>query len=176
MKSTITLVATGARGALLCALALLASSTLRAQSTPAPTDKKDSGASEVIKLEAASVTGSNIRRMDVEKVLPVTVISRDAMDLRSAITPVELLTALPQVTSVPLNETTQGSAGARGDTAGQSSRDRHEQLARPPQWPAPRGAPDERRVELHLQRQPTADPGHRAGRGAVGQRIVNLRI
>lgn len=71
----------------------------------------------VLKLEAVSVTGSNIRRLDTEKVLPVTIISREAMEARSAITPVDLLTALPQVTNVPLNETTQGSAGARGDVA-----------------------------------------------------------
>src|SRR5258708_837211 len=72
---------------------------------------------EAIKLEAVSVTGSNIKRLDVEKVLPVTIMSAEAMEVRSAITPAELLTALPQVTNVPLNETTQGSAGARGDIA-----------------------------------------------------------
>jgi len=43
--------------------------------------------------------------------------SRDAMEARSALTPADLLLALPQVTNVPLNETTQGSAGARGDIA-----------------------------------------------------------
>jgi outer membrane receptor protein involved in Fe transport len=119
MKPTTTLVSSGVGGALLCTLALLVNSAALAQSAPtsATTDKKPSDAPEVIKLEAVSVTGSNIRRLDVEKVLPVTVISKDAMDLRSAITPVDMLTALPQVTSVPLNETTQGSAGARGDIA-----------------------------------------------------------
>ena len=68
-------------------------------------------------MDAVSVTGSNIRRLDVEKVLPVTVMSQNIIDARSAITPADLLSALPQVTSVPLNETTQGSAGARGDIA-----------------------------------------------------------
>ena len=99
MKPPTTLVSSGVGGALLCTLALLASSTAQAQTAPAA-DKKPADGSEVIKLEAVSVTGSNIRRLDVEKVLPVTVLSKDAMELRAALTPVELLTALPQVTSV----------------------------------------------------------------------------
>ncbi len=104
--------ATNVGKALLCALALLSTRSLRAQAAATDTPQENQ---KVVQLEAVSVTGSNIKRLDVEKVLPVTVISADAMELRSAITPVDLLTALPQVTSVPLNETTQGSAGARGD-------------------------------------------------------------
>jgi outer membrane receptor protein involved in Fe transport len=98
--------------ALLCTLALVSGRSLHAQaaSPDKPTDEQ-----KVIQLEAMSVTGSNIKRMDIEKVLPVTVFSADAIDARSAITPIDLLTALPQVTSIPLNEATQGSAGARGD-------------------------------------------------------------
>jgi outer membrane receptor protein involved in Fe transport len=68
-------------------------------------------------MEAFSVTGSNIKRLDVESALPVTVLTRETIEARNAITPVEMLTSLPQVTNVPLNESTQGSAGARGDVS-----------------------------------------------------------
>lgn len=93
------------------ALLLFTARLLPAQAT------KSADEESVIKLEAVSVTGSNIKRLDTEKVLPVTIISRDSIDARSALTPVDLLTSLPQVTGVPLNEATQGSAGARGDIA-----------------------------------------------------------
>ncbi|MEO6002371.1 MAG: TonB-dependent receptor [Opitutus sp.] len=63
------------------------------------------------------VTGSNIRRSDLEKVVPITVVNQDAMAARNAFTPVELLTSLPQVTNLPENETRTGSSGARGDNA-----------------------------------------------------------
>ncbi len=72
---------------------------------------------EVVALEQFVVTGSNIRRLDMEKVLPVTVITKEAIEARNAFTPVDLLTSLPQVTNVPLNETQTGSSGARGDNA-----------------------------------------------------------
>ena len=117
MKPPHSLVSTVAARVFFCAVFFLVGQAVHAQVTAATGVPRESDSPEVIKLEAVSVTGSNIRRLDVEKVLPVTVISRDAMDLRSAITPVDMLTALPQVTSIPLNEATQGSAGARGDIA-----------------------------------------------------------
>ena len=72
---------------------------------------------EVISLQRFVVTGSNILRLDMEKVAPVTVLNMDAMNARMAFTPVELLTALPQVINLPENETRLGSSGARGDNA-----------------------------------------------------------
>ena len=118
MKPHTTLSPSGIGKALLCALPLLVSSLGYGQATTPPASgNQTSGNSDIIQMDAMSVTGSNIRRLDVEKVLPVTVMSRDLIDARSAITPVDLLTALPQVTGVPLNESTQGSAGARGDIA-----------------------------------------------------------
>jgi iron complex outermembrane receptor protein len=105
---------------LLCLLAAVAVPSLWAQTAPAPSpaaaaagEKKE----EVIELQAVSVTGTNIKRLDQEKVLPVTIFSREAMDVRQAITPVEILTALPMVTNVPLNESTAGGANSRGDNA-----------------------------------------------------------
>lgn len=85
---------------------------------PPPADPAASSAVEdTVKLEAFTVTGSNIKRFEIEKVLPVTIFSRDLIDSRNALTPVELLTALPQITNVPLNESTSGGANSRGDNA-----------------------------------------------------------
>jgi iron complex outermembrane receptor protein len=102
------------------ALALAGAVALQAQTapTPAPT----AAGNEVLKLEAFTVTGSNIKRTEQEKVLPVTVIDRDAMEVRDASTPVQLLTALPQVVSVPINESNSTGALARGDIASLSLR------------------------------------------------------
>lgn len=72
---------------------------------------------EVVALQSYVVTGSNIRRMDMEKIVPITVLNQDAMEARNAFTPVELLTSLPQLTSLPENESRTGSSGARGDNA-----------------------------------------------------------
>lgn len=94
----------------------LVPSPLLAQAAPAPTNA-ETKTDDTVKLEAFTVTGSNIKRLDFEKVLPVTVFSKELMEGRNAITPVELLTALPQVTNVPLNESTSGGANSRGDNA-----------------------------------------------------------
>jgi iron complex outermembrane receptor protein len=68
-------------------------------------------------LETVVVTGSNIRRADLESVVPVTVIDQSAIEVRNAALPVDLLTSLPSVVSLPENETRLGSSGARGDNA-----------------------------------------------------------
>ncbi|MBL9200257.1 MAG: TonB-dependent receptor [Opitutaceae bacterium] len=84
----------------------------------APATPPTAGAKEdVVKLEAFSVTGTNIKRLDQEKVLPVTVFNLDHIEARNALTPVEMLTALPQVTNLPLNESQNGGANSRGDNA-----------------------------------------------------------
>lgn len=105
---------------LLCLLTAFATATLFAQTAPAPSpgagEKKD-GKEEVLKLAAFSVTGTNIKRFDQEKVLPVTVFDREQIEIRNALTPVELLTALPQITNLPLNESQNGGANSRGDNA-----------------------------------------------------------
>ncbi len=72
---------------------------------------------EVVSLQSFVVTGSNIKRLDMEKVVPITVLNEDAMIARNALTPVDLLTSLPQVINLPENETRTGSSGARGDNA-----------------------------------------------------------
>jgi iron complex outermembrane recepter protein len=72
---------------------------------------------EEVKLEAFTVTGTNLRRLDIEKVLPVTILSADEIEARDASQPSELLAALPQVTGMPGNETATLGATARGDNA-----------------------------------------------------------
>ncbi len=74
-------------------------------------------AEEQVTLEKFVVTGSNIRRLDQEKVLPVTVFDQQAMESRDASQASDLLTALPQVTGIPGNETATLGATARGDNA-----------------------------------------------------------
>jgi outer membrane receptor protein involved in Fe transport len=72
---------------------------------------------EVISLQNFVVTGSNIKRLDMEKVVPIAVIDRDALAARQALLPVDVLTSLPSVVNLPENETRLGSSGARGDNA-----------------------------------------------------------
>jgi outer membrane receptor protein involved in Fe transport len=109
--------------ALFAALLVLANWPGRAQTTapsptPGQTDPKDS----VVTLETFTVTGSNIKRMDVEKVLPITVIDPGAFEIRDAAQPSDLLTALPEITGLPGNETATLGATARGDNASVSLR------------------------------------------------------
>ncbi|MEY4003968.1 MAG: Vitamin transporter BtuB precursor [Verrucomicrobiota bacterium] len=66
------------------------SPVLRAQTAPAPAV---AAASEPpAQLERLVVTGSNIRRAEMEKVAPMTVLDQTAIDVRSALLPVDLLT------------------------------------------------------------------------------------
>jgi len=67
-------------------------------------------------LEEVTVTGSSIKRGD-DAALPVTIVSQEAMDLRDAATPVDLLTSLPAVVNVPINDSNQGGVSARGDVS-----------------------------------------------------------
>jgi len=68
-------------------------------------------------VDTVVVTGSNIRRANLETTIPITVIDERAIEIRGALLPSELLTSLPSVTNLPENETRLGSSGARGDNA-----------------------------------------------------------
>ncbi len=83
----------------------------QAAADPAGTD------SNVIKMEGVSVTGSMIKRLDLEKALPVTIMSKEFIDVRQPTDAVEMLTALPQVANVPQTEADQAGSAARGDNA-----------------------------------------------------------
>lgn len=100
---------------------LVLASLAPAQTAPAPTPTASAG-EEAVKLEAFTVTGSNIKRLEVEKVLPITVFDQAAIEVRDAAQPSDLLTALPQVTGLPGNETATLGATARGDNASVSLR------------------------------------------------------
>jgi outer membrane receptor protein involved in Fe transport len=93
-----------------------------AQSQPARSTPAAAPGDETVKLEAFTVTGSNVKRLEVEKVLPVTVFDAAQIEVRDASQPSDLLTALPQVTGLPGNETATLGATARGDNASVSLR------------------------------------------------------
>jgi outer membrane receptor protein involved in Fe transport len=98
---------------------IVVSTAAHSQTAPATAPAPASAASgeQVVKLEAYSVTGSNIKRVDVEDVLPVTVVDASMMDIRGASEAADLLTALPEITGLPGNETASAGATARGDNA-----------------------------------------------------------
>ncbi|HEY0945839.1 MAG TPA: TonB-dependent receptor [Opitutaceae bacterium] len=96
------------------ALAVPASAFAQLVPSPSPAE---TGEEPVHVLEAFVATGSNIKRLDQEKALPVTVFNRELIETREASTPVQLLTALPQVVNVPLGETTNSAIAARGDNS-----------------------------------------------------------
>lgn len=88
--------------------------------TPGQPDGEEAATSveqEIQRLDAVVVTGSNIRRTDIEHIVPITVISEEQMEVRNAVLPSELLTSLPYIVNLPENETRLGSSGARGDNA-----------------------------------------------------------
>jgi iron complex outermembrane receptor protein len=93
--------------------------TLLADATQAQTaaaTQEDSDTGDNTALSEVVVTGTSIKRAD-SAALPITAVSPDQMALRDANTPADLLTSLPQVVNVPVNDSTQGGAAARGDVA-----------------------------------------------------------
>jgi iron complex outermembrane recepter protein len=99
----------------------LAASVASAQAAPASPPTAPAR-EETIQLEAFTVTGTNIRRLETENVLPISVLTSADIEVRDASQPSELLTALPQVTGLPGNETATLGATARGDNASVSLR------------------------------------------------------
>jgi outer membrane receptor protein involved in Fe transport len=96
-------------------LSLLAVATAAAaEAARAPTPPEQD---KVIAMQDFVVTGSHIRRLDLEKVAPITVLDLDAITVRQAVVPVDMLTSLPSLVNLPENETRLGSSGARGDNA-----------------------------------------------------------
>lgn len=66
-------------------------------------------------LEAVTVTGSNIRRVDAETALPVTVLNRSDIEMRAGSTGADLFASLTMSEPPGINESKIGSQGARGD-------------------------------------------------------------
>lgn len=94
------------------ALSLTAQQVAPPAAAPAAPDEEP-----VVQLERFTVTGTNIRRLDQEKSLPVTVLDQQALEARDAAQASDLLTSLAQVTGLPGNETATLGATARGDNA-----------------------------------------------------------
>ena len=74
-------------------------------------------ADEAVKLEVFTVTGSNIRRVDAETALPVTVIDKSELDARGAATMAELFETLGAAEISGITELNNGPQLARGDVA-----------------------------------------------------------
>lgn len=87
--------------------------------TPSVSQASDRNGSDALatSIEHVVVTGSNIKRLETENVLPVTVLDQGAIEARNAVTPLEMLSSLPQITNAPLSEAGVGFGAARGDAA-----------------------------------------------------------
>jgi iron complex outermembrane receptor protein len=94
--------------ALFAALTLLP--VINAQ-TPPP------AAPDTIVMEAFVTTGSNIKRLDNETTLPVTVFNMSQLETRDSATPMDLLIGIPEITNIPANESSLNAIAARGDNA-----------------------------------------------------------
>src|ERR1019366_1354599 len=90
------------RGALFAALTLLPA--INAQPTPPATGNQ----TDTIVMEAFVTTGSNIKRLDQENTLPVTVFNMSQLETRDSATPMDLLIGIPEITNIPQNEASLG--------------------------------------------------------------------
>ena len=101
-------------GALATTLILAAGRSLSAQSAPASSAQNTTVA---LTMEAFTVTGSNIKRLDGEKSLPVTIIGSEDIEARDATTGMNLLESIAYITDIPENETPTNAIAGRGDNA-----------------------------------------------------------
>ena len=92
------------------AFALLCGTQLCAQTPPAVP-------SNAVELAAVTVTGSNIRRVDAETALPITVFNQADITLRGGSTGADLFGTLTFAAPPQVNETIIASQGARGDVS-----------------------------------------------------------
>src|SRR4051812_13675537 len=97
----------------LAALAFVASASAQL----APAAKPASSADQPVQLEAFTVTGSNIRRVDAETALPVTVIEPADLEARGVATMSELFETLGMAEISGITEINNGPQLARGDVA-----------------------------------------------------------
>lgn len=100
----------------LAALALAFAAAAPAQ-TPTPPTPRPADVETPVVLEAFTVTGSNIRRVDAETALPVTVIDKSELDARGAATMAELFETLGAAEISGITEINNGPQLARGDVA-----------------------------------------------------------
>lgn len=103
------------------ALLFLAAGGLALAQT-APTPSALPAKDDPLKLETFTVTGSNIRRIDLERTLPVTTVKAEQLEIFDPGQPSELLAALPMAAGLPGNEAALATQNARGDNANISFR------------------------------------------------------
>lgn len=94
--------------------ALAVSAAAFAQTAPAP-GASAASADSVTTLDAVAVTGTQIRGIDTEKVLPVSVFSAQDLAVTGITTMAEFVEALPYSIGANINEATTGPNDARGD-------------------------------------------------------------
>lgn len=88
------------------------------QAQTAPTSSSSAaGESAVVVLEKLTVTGSNIKRTEAERALPVTTFNADQLQAVDAGQPSDFLASLPMATGLPGNEAALATQNARGDNA-----------------------------------------------------------
>ena len=95
--------------------------TALGQVAPTPS-KAPKDHDDVVEMDTFAVTGSNIKRLETEHVLPVTTVTEAQMEIRDASQPSDLITSLPQAAGIPANETAAATQNARGDNASISFR------------------------------------------------------
>lgn len=95
---------------LISVLSALAPVAAFAQNVPPAAD-------ETVKLEEFTVTGSNIKGIDTEKTLPVSVVTADDLTAAGYGTISEFIEAMPFSTNLSINDSETGPNGARGDVA-----------------------------------------------------------
>jgi iron complex outermembrane receptor protein len=104
---------------LVAAMLSLSCASLGAQSAPAARPVQPGSTAEADNrpqvLEAFTVTGTNIRRVDEEKTLPITLLEVEDLELRAAPTAAELFDYLSNGGPIALDEGNVLGADARGD-------------------------------------------------------------
>lgn len=78
---------------------------------------------ETVKLEAYTVTGSNIKGVDTEKSLPVTVVTADDFARAGVASMADFAEMLPYSTGIAINDVNTGPNDARGDVSTINLRD-----------------------------------------------------
>src|ERR1041385_2220778 len=96
------------------ALALAGSAAAQTVTQPPP---RTNESEQAVQLEAFRVTGSNIKRIDAETALPVTVIEPIDLEARGAATMAELFETLGMAEPSGITEINNGPQLARGDVA-----------------------------------------------------------
>lgn len=88
----------------------------------APGAPKAKEEDDVLMMEAFVTTGTTIKRVDNEAVLPVTLFNVEKISARDSTTSMDLLVSIPQITSIPANETSTNAVASRGGNASASLR------------------------------------------------------